>query len=183
MLIPGPKSIVYEQGTFTSEDIHRDVTDKPITIIEAKKTLNRTVIGQVQFAEYIVSQLFSPSHIKSVALVHEGNADLEAYCYDNGISVEKITVESPPTREAKSSTSQHRTDERQEPNTANKRAFLKGWNDAVNGVLYESVKTKKTHANMGNLFGWIYGDTSQEFKVETWERYIANYHFSFNEEN
>ena len=32
--------------------------------------------------------------------------------------------------------------------------------------------SKKTHANMGNLFGWIYGEQPQEFKKATWETYL-----------
>ncbi len=31
---------------------------------------------------------------------------------------------------------------------------------------------EKTHANMGNLFGWIYGEQPQEFKKATWETYL-----------
>ncbi|ACB84394.1 hypothetical protein [Natranaerobius thermophilus] len=49
-----------------------------------------------------------------------------------------------------------------------------GWADAVKGSLYNTIHTKKTHANMGNLFGWIYGDQPKEFKEETWKRYIEN---------
>ncbi|MEE8522740.1 MAG: hypothetical protein V3T72_02315, partial [Thermoanaerobaculia bacterium] len=53
-------------------------------------------------------------------------------------------------------------------------AFLAGWTDAVKGQLYETtVSTKKTHANMGNLFGWIYGEQDREFRLETWYRYLS----------
>jgi len=42
---------------------------------------------------------------------------------------------------------------------------------------------------MGNLFGWIYGDQPEDFKKDTWDRYIkySNYdsdenrHFYNNE--
>lgn len=44
------------------------------------------------------------------------------------------------------------------PQDTHRRAFLGGWTDAANGKLYDTITTKKTHANMGNLFGWIYGD-------------------------
>jgi hypothetical protein len=59
----------------------------------------------------------------------------------------------------------------QDPQKTHRRAFLAGWTDAVNGRLYETILTRKTHTNMGNLFGWIYGQQSRDFKLETWYRY------------
>lgn len=63
-------------------------------------------------------------------------------------------------------------DSRRPGDLSRRRAFLSGWTAAVNGRLFETVMVKKTHANMGNLFGWIYGQQSREFKLETWERYL-----------
>jgi hypothetical protein len=51
---------------------------------------------------------------------------------------------------------------------------MKGWDAAVAGTLYGSVHTVKTHANMGNLFGWIYGDKPEEFREATWARYVES---------
>ncbi len=42
------------------------------------------------------------------------------------------------------------------------------------GKLYGSIHVVKTHANMGNLFGWIYGDMPEEFREATWARYVEN---------
>ena len=67
-----------------------------------------------------------------------------------------------------------RVDMRRPPDEARRRAFLAGWTDAVSGRLYNSVLYRKTHANMGNLFGWIYGDVSKEFRLATWTRYVEN---------
>jgi hypothetical protein len=47
------------------------------------------------------------------------------------------------------------------------------WGNAVAGILYDPIHTTKTHANMGNLFGWIYGDMPEEFREETWVRYVG----------
>lgn len=33
---------------------------------------------------------------------------------------------------------------------------------------------KKTHTNMGNLSGWIYGNCSDEKIEKIWEQYIKN---------
>jgi hypothetical protein len=44
----------------------------------------------------------------------------------------------------------------------------------VNGKLYATVGDRKTHANMGNLFGWIFGSQSAEFKAHIWDLYIEN---------
>lgn len=60
-----------------------------------------------------------------------------------------------------------------EPEDSHWRAFKGGWTDAVGGKLYETVLQKKTHRNMGNLFGWIYGDQPRTFQLETWYRYIG----------
>lgn len=62
----------------------------------------------------------------------------------------------------------------EDPQDTHLRAFLGGWTDAVNGKFYDTVLTRKTHANMGNLFGWIYGQQSRDFKLETWYRYRAH---------
>lgn len=51
---------------------------------------------------------------------------------------------------------------------------MKGWEDAVRGRLYRSVRHTRTHASMGNLFGWIYGDRPEAFRQETWERYVRS---------
>jgi hypothetical protein len=64
-----------------------------------------------------------------------------------------------------------RVDVRRSPDEPRRRAFLAGWTDAANGRLYNSVLRRKTHMNMGNLFGWIYGDMPREFRLATWERY------------
>ena len=61
-----------------------------------------------------------------------------------------------------------------EPGATHRAAFMKGWTDGENGLLYQAVTTKKTHTNMGNLFGWIYGPQPKDFKLETWYRYKAN---------
>lgn len=61
-----------------------------------------------------------------------------------------------------------------DPQRTHRRAFLAGWTDAVNGKLYDTILTRKTHTNMGNLFGWIYGQQSRDFRLETWYRYCAN---------
>ena len=62
----------------------------------------------------------------------------------------------------------------EDPQNTHRRVFLGGWTNAVNGQLYDTVLKKKTHANMGNLFGWIYGHQSMDFKLETWYRYRAH---------
>ena len=60
------------------------------------------------------------------------------------------------------------------PRDSHRSAFLGGWTDAINGKLYATIQDKKTHRNMGNLFGWIYGDKPRAFRLETWYRYLGN---------
>ena len=59
----------------------------------------------------------------------------------------------------------------QDPGEANRGAFMRGWIAGANGTLYKTVLTRKTHANMGNLFGWIYGERSHSFMLATWYQY------------
>jgi hypothetical protein len=61
-----------------------------------------------------------------------------------------------------------------DPDEAHRAAFLAGWTDAIHGKLYRSSRTRRTHANMGNLFGWIYGDQPMDFKLETWYCYLGH---------
>jgi hypothetical protein len=68
-----------------------------------------------------------------------------------------------------------REDERdRQPGDTHRAAFLAGWTEAVSGQLYETVLSMKTHRNMGNLFGWIYGDQSRNFKLAIWYHYLEN---------
>ncbi len=63
----------------------------------------------------------------------------------------------------------------QYPQSAHRAAFMKGWADAaVKQNRYATIDSHKTHANMGNLFGWIFGDKSEDFKKEIWELYLEN---------
>ena len=60
-----------------------------------------------------------------------------------------------------------------DPQGHHRGAFLGGWTDAVNGKRYATIDIKKTHQNMGNLFGWIFGDKPDEFRRQIWELYLA----------
>jgi hypothetical protein len=61
-----------------------------------------------------------------------------------------------------------------DPQGTHKRAFMGGWTDAENGKLYATTNDRKTHANMGNLFGWIFGSKSNAFRDKIWELYLEN---------
>lgn len=64
-------------------------------------------------------------------------------------------------------------DHRKTPDGDRLRAFKHGWSDATDkGIMYNSIEESKTHQNMGNLFGWIYGESSDELKKKVWEQYI-----------
>ena len=68
-----------------------------------------------------------------------------------------------------------RTDKRNPlPQKTHRAAFLAGWTEAEKGHLYDSNTKKKTHTNMGNLFGWIFGEKSDDFKLQIWELYLEN---------
>lgn len=73
----------------------------------------------------------------------------------------------------------NRTEKRNpNPQNAHREAFLRGWSDAVREKeprIYKAAfdpQGAKTHQNMGNLFGWIYGRQPINFRLETWYRYM-----------
>lgn len=61
-----------------------------------------------------------------------------------------------------------------DPQGTHRVAFMGSWTDAVHGKRYATIDTRKTHANMGNLFGWIFGQKDDEFKEKIWNLYIEN---------
>ena len=173
LLIPDEPKQIRPQGSYNREEIASAVMNKQVHVLEAKRKLNRNVIGQVHDGVALLEKEFFPASVQGVALCAQGNPDLEWYCFDQGINV-ALYPKAQPTAENTSSSPTQRVDHRNPPDLNRRRAFIQGWNDAVSGTLYKSVKIKKTHANIGNLFGWIYGDKSEEFKQETWERYIES---------
>lgn len=61
-----------------------------------------------------------------------------------------------------------------DPQGTHKNVFMGGWTDAVNGKRYATIDDRKTHANMGNLFGWVFGPKPDEFREQIWELYLEN---------
>lgn len=142
-------------------------------MLEAKWTLNRSVIGQVVAGRELVQSQLEPAEILPVAVYADRNLDLEQVCQTLGIELAHYDLESRPGGGEGVRVSDGRLDIRNPPDSARRRAFLAGWADAVDGQLYGTIRSKKTHANMGNLFGWIYGNQSDEFRLETWQRYVT----------
>ena len=71
-------------------------------------------------------------------------------------------------------TSVRKDNRNRDPQGTHRAVFMGSWTDAVNGKRYATIDTRKTHANMGNLFGWIFGKKSDEFRNEIWELYLEN---------
>lgn len=188
ILIPGDETVVHRQGDYTERMVAKAVEDRTIHLIEAKVRLNRPVIGQVLAGKRLFERRFSPSNVEEVVVCQRGNEDLEWVCEEQSIRVAifpsvglaRSARSTPSTAEPSSlqATSpvpqpgDSRAEQRAEPNPSRRRAFFSGWADAVRGKLYETVHTKKTHQTMGNLFGWIYGDQPEDFRRETWKRYV-----------
>jgi hypothetical protein len=172
LLIPGGESRVCTQGSFSRADIAAAVQGKHVHVLEAKRKLNRTVIGQVQVGVALLERMFAPTSVRGVAVYALGNPDLEWYCREQGIQMAFYPKERRGGGRAEKRPD-GRVDRRKQPNEYRRRAFMKGWDNAVAGILYDTIHTTKTHANMGNLFGWIYGDMPDEFRVATWEQYVG----------
>lgn len=178
ILIPGNTTGIYPQGSYNSQHLYKEFEGQVIHLLEAKSSLDRYLVGQVLVGESLLKRVSNPSEIINVAVCGGGNSDIEWYCKENNIQVaiyDDIDYKTKPP--SKPPEQRYRKDIRLTPDANRYRAFLAGWKEAVNGKLYKSIHAKKTHANMGNLFGWIYGDQSEDFMKDTWDRYIeySNY--------
>ena len=182
ILIPDDKSNIYPQGSYDYQRLYDEIEGQSVHLLEAKSSLDRYVVGQILVGESLLKRTSSPSEIIKVAVCGGGNSDIEWYCKENNIHVaiyDDIDYKTKPP--SKPLEQLERKDIRAIPDTNKYRAFLAGWKAAVNGKLYKSIQTKKTHSNMGNLFGWIYGEQTKEFKKDTWDRYIKYSHYGRND--
>ena len=59
------------------------------------------------------------------------------------------------------------------PQGTHRAAFMRGWTEAVKGDRFATIDDRKTHTNMGNLFGWIFGNKPQKFKEVVWALYVG----------
>lgn len=175
VLVPGDEKIVHTQGSYSPDRVAEAVEGREIEIIEAKLRLNRPVIGQVLAGIKLFERRFEPAQVVGVVVCGRGNEDLEWFCEEEGIQLGVFPSAVPSRRQGRRSSPTKdvlRTDQRLPPDPARRRAFMSGWDDAVGGTLYSSIRKKKTHQNMGNLFGWIYGEQDQDFREATWDRYV-----------
>lgn len=183
VLIKNNNNKIHQQGEYNLEEFKQKVKNKKIHLIEAKRKLGRAVIGQVEVGMHLFNIDFEPKKIKGVALCSKTNTDIEKYCNLKDINVviyppKKLGVYQKNNNEEDEKDEEENKKEirdvRSEPDSLRLGTFKRGWNDALKGKLYNSIKRKKTHTNMGNLFGWIYGDCSDEMKERIWNQYIEN---------
>ena len=183
ILIENKNNEIYERGDYSLVKIKDKIKDNKIHLIEAKKNLGRNVVGQVEVGKYLVESEFKPNKIISVALCAKSHPDIKKYCNKKDIKVKIYNIN---TKNSDTSIAEQREvkadknidykidDIRDKPDKKRYGAFKRGWEDATKGKLYNSVNNKKTHTNIGNLFGWIYGECSDEMKKRVWEQYIKN---------
>ena len=177
VLIPNSETKVLTRSEYSLDDLKENLVNNDIHIIEAKQTLNRTVIGQIEVGSALFYRKFGFKNTHQIVLCACGEIDLEWYCEENNIDVVIYSqlYANPINKKGQDlNKSIPREDLRHAADENRQQAFYRGWVDAVNGKLYKSVQTIKTYQNIGNLFGWIYGDQDTDFRAETWNRYIEN---------
>jgi hypothetical protein len=174
VLIPGKTSRVEAFSPSGRPVFADEVEGSVVHVLEAKRTLNRNVIGQVEVGVALFEREFAPASTRGIAVCAHGNADLEWYCSEKAIAVSLYPDTSRPHDRVSRSRTGRRVDLRERPDESRKSSFLRGWDAAVQGRLFGSIRRRKTHANMGNLFGWIYGDVPSAFRDATWERYVGS---------
>lgn len=72
---------------FNSENFKNNIKNKNIELIEAKKTLNRLVIGQIIVGIEMFKKQYESKNIKGVILCREGDPALGIICKEMGIEV------------------------------------------------------------------------------------------------
>lgn len=172
LLIPGGAGRVRSQGTFNRADIAAAVQGQHVHLLEADQKLSRTVIGQVQVGVALLKRDFKPASVQGVAVCALGNPDLEWYCREQGIRTALYPMDLPRCEAGIPEGGP--VDKRKPPSANSRQAFMMGWDAAVAGRLFNTVHAVKTHENMGNMFGWIYGDKPEWFRQETWEKYVES---------
>ncbi|TVR02139.1 MAG: hypothetical protein EA399_00605 [Desulfovibrionales bacterium] len=98
-------------------------------MLEAKRKLNRTVIGQVQVGVALLRRDFSPASVQGVAVCAFGNPDLEWYCREQGIRTALYPMDLP--KGSVRDRSDGRVDRRKAPTPGRRQAFMRGWDAAV----------------------------------------------------
>lgn len=175
VLIPDREPAVHPQHSYGMEEIRAVADGATVHLLEAKRTLNRNVIGQVVAGRPLLEEALGVSELVEVAVCADNNTVLASVCTGLGIEVALYPEVLDATDETvEPSSVDGRRDIRNPPDAARKEAFLRGWSAAVDGQLYGSIWKRKTHQNMGNLFGWIYGDQIADFREATWERYVIH---------
>jgi hypothetical protein len=176
LLVPGEQTSVHPPHSYSREEVAEAVRGATVHLLEAKRILNRNVIGQVEVGTALFRREFEPAEVEMVAVCRDDNIDLRWYCDERDI---RSALYPDVARQARSERPDRdgggRVDVRRAPDEARMEAFLKGWRHAAAGRLYGTIRTRKTHANMGNLFGWIYGNVPLTFREATWERYSAEF--------
>lgn len=162
VLLPGERSVVRGPGDYRAEELNARIVDRAVHLLEAKYVLNRKTE-------------LTPADVVPVAVCGHRNSALEGFCEAHGIRTAYYPDVIPIPLAEEDADTISRVDFRKPINSRRRRAFMAGWTTAVEGTLYGSIRTKKTHANMGNLFGWIYGDQPEEFRLATWEQYAERF--------
>ena len=173
VLVPGDETRVHARGAYDISSFSRKISGETVHLIEAKAQLQSHVIGQVMVGRQLLLRDFGPAEVTPVVVCERDSLDMSWYCDQEGIKVEAFPdIDRGGSTMAGGCAYQESADIRRLPDLPRRRAFQSGWTDAINGQLYETSRSYRTHQNMGNLFGWIYGDQPKEFRESTWLRYL-----------
>ncbi len=182
LIVDGEEKETFNPGDIGQEEFREKIYDSSVHVIEAKRHLNRNLIGQIEVAEFLLQEEFNPAQVTSVIVCLEPHSDLTAYCEQNNIKVKIYDVEDSVEEVEKripGSADEHEKtmidDIRSKPNDEALKAFKRGWRTAAQkNILFEDIEEHRTHTNAGNLFGWIYGEAPEKLIEEVWKEYIAH---------
>lgn len=125
VLIPDGPDLIYQQGDYLRDEAAEAIRGEVVHVIEAKRTLNRGVIGQVMVVKDLIEDAMEPSRVVMSVVYARNNADLAWYCDRHEIECHRYAVQgAPPISEP---VNEGRVDRRRIPDERRRAAFLGGW--------------------------------------------------------
>ena len=87
ILIPGNVVKVYRSYEYTLDDFHEKTKNKKIHVIEAKRVLNRGVVGQIIVGAELVKRDYQASEVQMNVVCGIDHADIKWVCKKLNINV------------------------------------------------------------------------------------------------
>ena len=87
IILPTRKKEVYARKDISESELKKFIENSEVEMVEVKKELNRTVIGQILVGGYLLNKYYKPKRITPVIICSKNHSDLEEFCNRNNIKL------------------------------------------------------------------------------------------------